>query len=152
MPRVRPGPRRHRAEAEKYPATHRWEGRLRLWVDFNGRSALGPGKARLLEAIDACKSLSEAAKQLRMSYRLAWKHLRIIEDRTGIAVVHSWRGGRAGGRTELTPEGKVLLRAYRDFRRDVEKYVRLACRRHFRPPSRQMATSKKRASPVPTKS
>jgi len=108
---------------------------LRLWVDFNGRSALGPGKARLLEAIEACKSLSEAARQLRMSYRLAWKHLRVIEERTGITVVRSRRGGRAGGQTELTPQGKALLEAYRLFRHDVERYVQLACRRHFGPPS-----------------
>ncbi|HUW82404.1 MAG TPA: LysR family transcriptional regulator [Phycisphaerae bacterium] len=135
MPRVRPGPRRHLPPPEEYSTTHGWEGRLRLWVDFNGRSALGPGKARLLEAIDASKSLSEAARQLRMSYRLAWKHLRVIEERTGITVVRSRRGGHAGGQTELTREGKALLRAYGDFRRDVEKYVQLACDRHFRPPS-----------------
>ena len=135
MPRVRPGPRRHPSPDEKHPTPRGWEGRLRLWVDFDGQSALGPGKARLLEAIDSCKSLSEAARQLRTSYRLAWKHLRVIEERTGITVVRSQRGGHAGGKTELTPQGKALLEAYRVFRHDVERYVQLACRRHFRSPS-----------------
>jgi len=139
VPRVRPGPRRHPSPSERDPTSHGWEGRLRLWVDFNGHSALGPGKARLLEAVDSCKSLSEAARQLRMSYRLAWKHLRVIEERTGITVVRSRRGGHAGGQTELTPQGKALLEAYRLFRSDVERYVQLACRRHFGSPSESRA-------------
>jgi hypothetical protein len=97
VPRIQPGPRtgRRRTPDETGPGT--WEGRLRLWVDIDGRNALGPGKIRLLEAIAASKSLSAAAKQLRMSYRLAWKHVRLIEEQTGIHVVEPRRGGPDGG-------------------------------------------------------
>jgi molybdate transport system regulatory protein len=110
-----------------------WEGRLRLWIAIDGRNAIGPGKVRLLEAIAATKSLSEAAKQLRMSYRLAWKHLRAIEEHTNLTVVHPRRGGCDGGGTDLTPEGKALLEAYRNCRREVEEQTRDACRRYFAP-------------------
>jgi len=102
-----------------------------LWIDIGGHNALGPGKVRLLEAIAAGKSLSAAAKQLRMSYRLAWKHLRLIEQSTGMAVVERRRGGLDGGGTDLTAQGKALLEAYHDFRREVQEYVRCACGRHF---------------------
>ena len=131
MPRIQPGPRRGHGSTGVRAAPGAWEGRLRLWINIGGRNALGPGKMRLLEAISDGKSLSAAAKKLRMSYRLAWKHLRFIEERTGMTVVEPRRGGRCGGGTDLTPEGRSLLQAYRDFRREVEEYMQTACRRHF---------------------
>ena len=131
MARIHPGPRKGPARAEDDETHRRWEGRLRLWVAIDGHNALGPGKVRLLDAIAATKSLAAAAKQLRMSYRLAWKHLRFIEERAGLAVVEPQRGGRHGGGTDLTPEGKALLKAYHDFHREVEVYMESACLRHF---------------------
>ncbi len=133
MPRVQPGPRKRREKAPSDAPPGAWEGRLRLWIVIDGLNALGPGKVRLLEAIAAAKSLSAAAKKLRMSYRAAWKHLRFIEERTGIAVVEPRRGGRSGGGTDLTPQGKALLKAYHNFHREVEDHVRSACHRHFAP-------------------
>jgi len=58
MPRIHPGPRKIAPtdEAETLPRV--WEGRLRLWVAVNGHNAMGPGKVRLLEAIQATKSLA----------------------------------------------------------------------------------------------
>lgn len=131
MPRIQPGPRKGRSKVPSEAPPGAWEGRLRLWIDVNGRNALGPGKVRLLEAVAATRSLSAAAKKLRMSYRLAWKHLRILEERTGLTVVEPQRGGRHGGGSNLTPEGRALLKAYHDFRREVEEHLESACYRHF---------------------
>lgn len=132
MPRIQRGPRKSRRDADSArSAPNVWEGRLRLWISIGGHNALGPGKMRLLEAIASGKSLSAAAKKLRMSYRLAWKHLRFIEERTGITVVEPRRGGRSGGGTELTRQGRALLQAYGDFRREVDEFVQSSCRRHF---------------------
>lgn len=131
MPRIQPGPRRRRQATESDAPSGTWEGRLRLWIDVNGHNALGPGKTRLLEAIAAGHTLTAAAKQLRMSYRQAWKHLRLIEQYTGVVVVEPRRGGRSGGGTDLTPEGRALLEAYHDFRREVEEHMQTSCRKHF---------------------
>ena len=131
MPRIQRGPRKGRTAIRDDAIPGAWQARLRLWIDVQGRNALGPGKVRLLDAIAATKSLSAAAKRLRMSYRLAWKHLRLIEEHTGMTVVQPRRGGRSGGGTDLTPQGKALLQAYYSFRREVEEHVQSACRRHF---------------------
>lgn len=131
MAKIRPGPRKSRKKTDDEESARSWEGRLRLWVAIDGHNALGPGKVRLLEAIASAKSLSAAAKRLRMSYRLAWQHLRVIEERTGLTVVEPQRGGRHGGGTDLTPDGRALLAAYHDFRREVEEKMDTACRRHF---------------------
>lgn len=133
MPTIRPGPRKDRRRPVDETSPASWQGRLRLWVDVGGRNALGPGKVRLLEAIAAFKSLSAAAKELRMSYRLAWKHIDLIEERIGIPVIVRQRGGPHGGGSDLTPEGKALLAAYHNFRREVEDHLQSACYRHFAP-------------------
>ncbi|RJO63549.1 MAG: LysR family transcriptional regulator [Myxococcales bacterium] len=131
MPQIQPGPRGERPALHDQVISGKWEGRARLWIVIDGHNALGPGKVRLLEAIAAGKSLAAAAKSLRMSYRLAWKHLRFIEERTGLTVVERRRGGAQGGGTVLTPQGRALLEAYRTFRRDVGECVEAACHRHF---------------------
>lgn len=133
MPRIPRGPRKDRSASVEKGSRGAWEPRLRLWVAIDGRDAFGPGKMRLLEAVAVTRSLSEAAKQLRMSYRLAWKHLNILEERTGISVIEPQRGGRGGGGTDLTPAGSKLLEAYSRFRQDVEVHVESACRRYFSP-------------------
>ena len=45
---------------------------IRLRIDLSPDSALGPGKIALLEHIEATGSLSQAARELGMSYRRAW--------------------------------------------------------------------------------
>ena len=46
--------------------------RLTLRIDFDGDRAIGPGKIRLLELIDAKGSISAAGREMGMSYRRAW--------------------------------------------------------------------------------
>ena len=133
MPKIRPGPRKRPEGPRGGPTPSLWSGRLRLWIDTGGRNALGPGKVSLLDAIASTKSLADAARALRMSYRQAWKHIKFVEERTGLTVVEPKRGGRHGGGTKLTAEGKALLEAYHGFRRDVEDEVTVACERHFGP-------------------
>lgn len=132
MPRLHSGPRRPRPGDVSGKDSTGWQGRVRLWVVVDERNVLGPGKARILQAIDQTKSLSAAARRLGMSYRLAWKHLRLIGERTGTAVVEPRRGGRSGGGTDLTPEGRRLLEAYARFREEVERQVQDSFQRHFR--------------------
>jgi molybdate transport system regulatory protein len=131
MAKLRPGPRKRPNKVEDGTPVGAWRGHLRLWIDISGRGAVGPGKLRLLDAIAATKSLSAAAKKLRMSYRLAWKHLQLIEERTGLTVVERHRGGLSGGGTELTPAGRALLKAYQDWRGEAEEHTQMAFRRHF---------------------
>lgn len=132
MPHVQPGPRRRRPSSKTDAPSGTWLIRLRVWIEIAGHGTLGPGKLRLLEAVENEASLSAAARKLRMSYRLAWEHLRQIERRTGITVVEPRRGGRHGGGTELTPQGRLLLKKYRELRSEVTDRAEEAFARHFR--------------------
>ena len=144
MPKGRHGPRKKQPHTDRGTGPGEWRGRMRLWIDIGGHNALGPGKVRLLEAIGDTKSLVTAASRLRMSYRQAWKHLRLIEEHTGLTVVEPQRGGRGGGGTDLTPEGKALVASFHEFRREVEEHMQSTCKRRF-----AKWSPKSRASPKP---
>jgi 8-oxo-dGTP diphosphatase len=79
----------------------------------DGSPMLGEGRAELLELIEDRGSLSEAAKEMGMSYRYAWGMVRRISEAAGAPVVESSRGGSRGGRTTLTPLGRELVDAFR---------------------------------------
>src|SRR5258705_5968570 len=59
----------HRSTGAPAKGSAVWEARPRWRLVRDGRIALGPGKADLLEAIDATGSISAAAQSLGMSYR-----------------------------------------------------------------------------------
>jgi len=97
---------------------------VRFRVDFGRAGAVGPGKISLLEHIGTAGSLSQAARELGMSYRRAWLLLESLNSSFRQRVVLSAKGGRGGGGARLTPFGQRLIRAYRDF--DAELQARAA--------------------------
>ena len=87
--------------------------RLTLRVDFGANRSIGPGKVRLLEAIDNAGSISQAGRALGMSYRRAWLLIDDMNQCFTEAVTKTRPGGSQGGGAELTPFGKQLIRSYR---------------------------------------
>jgi len=74
--------------------------------------ALGPGKARLIAAIEATGSISAAARQMGMSYRRAWQLVEAINSSFNRPVVITAVGGKRGGGAEVTPFGREILATY----------------------------------------
>jgi len=89
-----------------------YELKLRIWLERDGRFIISEGRADLLKKVKETGSLSEAAKQMGMSYRHAWGIMHRISQNAGGEIVHSTRGGKAGGVTVLTPFGEEILREY----------------------------------------
>jgi len=118
---------------------------VRFRVDFGREEAVGPGKIALLEHIGRSGSLSQAARELRMSYRRAWELLESLNNSFREQVVETTRGGRGGGGARLTVFGRELIRLYRAF--DAELQARAA--RTFRAVAEQVrAAPAPRAAPV----
>jgi molybdate transport system regulatory protein len=73
---------------------------IRLRIDLAPDSALGPGKIALLEHIEATGSLSQAARELGMSYRRAWLLLNDVNRMFAEpATTASVGGAAAAGRS-----------------------------------------------------
>jgi molybdenum ABC transporter molybdate-binding protein len=91
-----------------------WTVGVHLWVERAGQAILGPGRLELLETIDRCHSISAAARQLGMSYRRAWLLVESINRAAGTKLVRTQTGGRDGGGTELTPQGRLAAKVFRE--------------------------------------
>jgi molybdate transport system regulatory protein len=87
--------------------------RLTVRIDFEGSESFGPGKARLLELIEAHGSIRSAAAAMNMSYRHAWLLLQAVEDTFGAPVISTSTGGAKGGGAKLTELGRTLVARYR---------------------------------------
>ena len=87
--------------------------RLTLRVDFGPGRSIGPGKIRLLEAIERTGSISQAGRTLGMSYRRAWLLIDDMNQCFRDAVVNARPGGAQGGGAALTEFGAELIRDYR---------------------------------------
>ena len=87
--------------------------RLTLRIDFDGERAIGPGKIKLLELIDALGSISAAGRRMGMSYRRAWLLVDALNRCFRDPLVASHAGGVHGGGAALTPAGCAVVRHYR---------------------------------------
>lgn len=82
--------------------------------------AFGPGKADLLDAIQATGSISAAGKQLGMSYRRAWVLIDSINRCFQYPLVETAAGGSQGGGTRLTATGMDVLKRYRQLQDEIQ--------------------------------
>lgn len=87
---------------------------LKIRIPHGNVSAMGPGKADLLEAIQRTGSISAAAREMGMSYRRAWDLVDTMNRCFVQPLVVTATGGCHGGGAEVTDFGLDVLRRYRD--------------------------------------
>lgn len=77
-------------------------------------ATIGPGKARLLEHIHTSGSLSQAARDMDLTYRQAWTMLDEMNHVFREPLVASFTGGTKGGGMRLTAPGLKALALYQE--------------------------------------
>ncbi|ADC72360.1 putative transcriptional regulator, ModE family [Thioalkalivibrio sp. K90mix] len=86
----------------------------RLRVLLGEVTAMGPGKAMLLEAIREKGSISAAARSVGMSYRRAWDLVETMNQSFREPMVETAKGGSGGGGAQVTEFGERVLARYRE--------------------------------------
>ena len=86
---------------------------VRLRIYFDSELAIGPGRIELLEGVQRTGSLSQAARDMGMSYRRAWLLMESLNDSLRSPASLAVRGGTRGGGATVTPTGRALIQAYR---------------------------------------
>ncbi|GAA5179469.1 MULTISPECIES: winged helix-turn-helix domain-containing protein [Halomonadaceae] len=81
---------------------------------------LGPGKAALLEAIDASGSIAAASRTLGLSYKKAWQLIDTMNRHLPGPVVTTASGGNQRGGAGLTPLGREVVERYRALQRTLD--------------------------------
>jgi len=91
---------------------------IRFRIDFKEHCSIGPGKIDLLERIGSTGSLSQAGRELGMSYRRAWLLLDSLNSSFREPVVATSIGGKSGGGAALTKFGAKVVATYRQLEKD----------------------------------
>jgi molybdate transport system regulatory protein len=85
----------------------------RVRIYFGTTLAIGPGRIELLEGVQRTGSLSQAARDMGMSYRRAWLLMRSLNESLSSPASLAVRGGRRGGGALVTATGRALIKTYR---------------------------------------
>ena len=96
----------------------------KIWLSTqNDQGIMGDGKWKILKAIEEHGSLKAATDVLGITYRRTWGDLKEIEEQLGFPLLDKTRGGKDGGQTKLSQEGKRLVQAFDLFHQKVDKYM-----------------------------
>lgn len=94
-----------------------------LWLHREDRKFLGGDRISLLEKIDEHGSITKAAKAVGVSYKAAWDVINMINNLAEKPLVSRLTGGKGGGGTSLTAEGKRVLEQFRIIQAEHRKFL-----------------------------
>lgn len=101
------------------------------FLDDNGEKFFGEGPAKLLHGIEEKGSLRSAAMSMDMAYTKALRIMKNAEKALGFPLTTRTTGGKDGGGSKLTPEGKAWLEKYEAYRAACEELNQELFRKFF---------------------
>ena len=104
--------------------------KYKIWIDKDGK-VFGKGPLELLKGVKDTGSLSEAARNMNMSYNKAHNLIKSIETKLGYKLISSKSGGLKGGGSELTKEAEELINTYQNFNDECERSLHEIFHKHF---------------------
>lgn len=110
-----------------------------IFLDFSiflkhkedGHPILTEEHFELLLDINDLGSLAASAEKMKISYRKAWELVRQSEKTLGFQLIEKHRGGKDGGNSTLSPDGKLLIEAYKELRYEFDSSVKRIVRDFF---------------------
>ena len=107
------------------PTGNKYKLKGRIWVEINGETFIGEGKAQLLKKTAELGSLRKAAAELNISYRKAWYSLNHMNNAAKEPVIILRQGGRNGGIAEITDFGREILRRFEKIEQDFNSFLEI---------------------------
>lgn len=102
--------------------------RIRLMKE---RAFYGPGTHQLLQLTEETGSLLDACRLMGISYSKGRKLISKTEQQLGYAVIESQQGGKTGGRSNVTAQGKALMAAYSGFHAEAKQCLQQLFYKYF---------------------
>ncbi|HBQ44499.1 MAG TPA: ModE family transcriptional regulator [Thiomicrospira sp.] len=95
----------------------------RFWLTGND-NYIGIGRITLLENIEKLGSMNAAAKEMKMSYKKAWKLVDEMNRTYDVPLVIKVQGGKAGGGTQLTDNGRAVIKKFRSLEVKLSAFLK----------------------------
>jgi molybdate transport system regulatory protein len=96
---------------------------VRLWIEETAGPFLGIGKIWLLENIQKTGSITNAAKEMKMSYRQAWQLVEEMNQRAESPLVEKLLGGKGGGGAKLTEAGEKAIVIFYEIEKRIKDFA-----------------------------
>ena len=94
---------------------------IKIRIQIKNEFYIGPGKILLLEKIGEKGSISKAAESIGLSYKKAWKLIDELNRYSSKKLVYAKSGGKGVRGAQLTNEGKVFIKIFRDIESKLTK-------------------------------
>ncbi len=94
-----------------------------LWMNKEHNKFLGGDRMALLEQIGELGSITKAARAVGISYKTAWDLVNMINNMADKPLVDRLSGGKGGGGTTLTAEGKRILQEFHVIQEEHQKFL-----------------------------
>jgi molybdate transport system regulatory protein len=104
-------------------ATKKYTIRVRMWIDEAKGPFLGIGRIWLLEHIAETGSITNAAKEMKMSYRQAWQLVEDMNKQAKLPLVEKLLGGKGGGGAQLTAAGQKAIHTFYALEKKINDFV-----------------------------
>lgn len=112
---------KHKAHLKSGKSDIALEGNL--WFQKSDNMFIGEDRIALLEKIDALGSINQAAKEMGISYKTAWFLVNMMNNLADKPLVERLTGGKGGGGTTLTAEGKRVIAQFRIMEEEHRKFL-----------------------------
>ncbi len=96
---------------------------VNLWIEHDDKVVLSAWRVQLLRAVGETGSISAAAEQMGIQYRLAWERLQEMEEGLGLALIERQVGGAGGGGARLTATGIAMMTCFDRLAEEVEAHL-----------------------------
>jgi molybdate transport system regulatory protein len=103
----------------------------RIWLEDQGTPVFGIGICELLTRVEATGSIRRAASDMGMAYSKAWQIVRRAEEHLGLELMVRHAGGKGGGCSVVSVEGRWLLGAFGALTDDAAALVAELFDRHL---------------------
>ncbi|MDP3821410.1 MAG: TOBE domain-containing protein [Burkholderiales bacterium] len=94
-----------------------------VWLSLDGHNLAGERRVALLAGIARVGSITQAAREVGLSYKGAWNAIEDMANLAGEPLLERSVGGKGGGSTRLTPRGEKLVQNYGLIRAEHARFV-----------------------------
>lgn len=96
------------------------EPKFNVWLEIESEVVLSLWRIELLTAVAQTGSISAAAAQMGVPYRIAWQKIHEMESRLGQKLVETQTGGKHGGGATLTPLAHTYIERFTQISHEID--------------------------------
>ncbi|HEY4798885.1 MAG TPA: LysR family transcriptional regulator [Bacteroidia bacterium] len=96
---------------------------FRIWLYEGDEKVLGKGRVELLELIKKTGSITNAAKEMKMSYRQAWQMVKEMNETAKSPLVEKKMGGKEGGGAFITSTAERYISEFHELNHKLKIFI-----------------------------